>query len=290
MAEIKVTGKLIPTPRGKASIYRLKPPSVTEKTVRAFASQFGMPAEVTAGTVRSDANSLTYSNGMLEFTMCRTSGAIRFIDRSRWQVDDRTSDLKIEDQEAIRLAQSIVRKNTLAPAGETKFLRTARLHVAEASQDGKEAYDRTIDVAVALQRMVDKIPVDGPGGKVVVFLDHEGQMTGVERIWREIAGVYKAGGSFRTPQDAIADMAGQFKSKNGIIEVQEIRFGYFEDGWGSKQQYLQPAYVIVGMLTSPNGQIRKRTVFVTTALTNAVGRITPPLAEKAAQRSRPDAQ
>ena len=222
--------------------------------------------------------------------MCRTSGAIRFIDRSRWQVDDRTSNLKIEDQEATRLAQSIVKKNKLAPAGETKFLRTARLHVAEASQDGKEAYDRTIDVAVALQRMVDKIPVDGPGGKVVVYLDHEGQMTGVERIWREIAGVYRRGESFRTPQEAIADMAEQFKSKKGIIEVQEIRFGYFEDGWGGKQQYLQPAYVILGMLSSLEGSVRKRTVYVTTALSNAVGRITPPLARKPAQRSRPDAR
>jgi hypothetical protein len=287
MAEIKVTGKLIPTPRGRASIYRLKPPSVTEKAVRTLARRFGMQADTTLGTLTSDTDTLTYSQGLLEFSMCRASGAIRFIDRARWQVDDRKSDLKMEDASASRLAQNFVKKNKLAPSGETKFLRAAYLHVAEATQDGKQASDRTIDVAVALQRLVEKIPVDGPGGKVVVYLDHEGQMTGVEKIWREIAGVHRRGKSYRSPEEALKDMAEHFESKRGIIEVQEIRFGYFEDGWRSKQQYLQPAYVIIGMLTSPDGRTRKRTVYVTPALTNAVGRITPPLEKTSAQRARP---
>jgi hypothetical protein len=68
-----------------------------------------------------------------------------------------------------------------------------------------------------------------------------------------------------------------------------MRFGYFEEGWRTKQQYLQPAYVIFGMLTSPDSSIRKRTIYVATALTNAVGRITPVLQQKPAQRARPAA-
>ena len=286
MADIKVTGDLIPTPRGKARIYRLKTPSVNEKVVRALARQLGMQADAKSGTLRSDANKLTYSQGLLELTMYRASGGIRFIDHTRWQVDDRKSDLKIEDAAASRLAQNFVKKYKLAPSGETKFLKAARLHVGEATEGGKEATDRTIDVAVALQRMVDKIPVDGPGGKVIVYLDHERQATGVERIWREIGRVHRIGESYRTPQDALDDMAAHFRVKQGVIEVQEMRFGYFEDGWSSEQEYLQPAYVIIGMLTSPDSSIRKRTIFVAPALTNSVGRITPPLERERPQRAR----
>ncbi|MBZ5636378.1 MAG: hypothetical protein LAO55_24910 [Acidobacteriia bacterium] len=289
MADIKVTGKLIPTPRGPVRIYRLKPPSVNEKAVRSLARLLGMQADAKSGTLRSDADKLSYSQGLLELTMYRASGGVRFIDRARWQVDDRKSDLKIEDAAASRLAQNFVKKYKLAPAGETKFLKAARLHVGEATQGGKEASDRIIDVGVALQRIVDKIPVDGPGGKVVVYIDYERRVTGLERIWRELAGVYRRGESYRTPQNALDDMEAHFKAKRGIIEVQEIRFGYFEDGWHGKQQYLQPAYMIFGMLSSPDGSIRKRTIYVAPALSNAVGRITPPLETKPAQRARPAA-
>src|ERR1700732_5016132 len=78
MGDIKVTGDLIPTPRGKARIYRLKTPSVNEKVVRALARQLGMQADAKSGTLRNDTNKLTYSQGLLELTMYRASGGIRF--------------------------------------------------------------------------------------------------------------------------------------------------------------------------------------------------------------------
>jgi hypothetical protein len=289
MADIKLVGKLIATPRVPARIYRLKTPSVNEKAIRALARRLGMRAEAKAGALTSDEDKLIYSEGSLQLTMYRASGGIRFIDRARWQVDDRKSDLNIEDAAATRLAQNYTRKYDLAPGGQMKFFKAARLRVGEATEGGREASERTIDVAVALRRLVDKIPVDGPGGKVVVYFDHEKQATGFERIWRETAAVYRRGQSYRSPQSAVNEMAVHFRSKQGTIEVQEIRFGYFEEGWRTKQQYLQPAYVIFGMLTSPDSPIRKRTIYVATALTNAVGRITPALQRKLAQQDRPAA-
>ena len=289
MAEIKVDIKLIPTPRTPARIYRLKSPTVNEKAVRGLAGLLGMRADAKSGTLKSDADKLSYSQGPLELIMYRASGGIRFLNRMRWQMDDGKSDLKIEDAAASRLARTVIRKYKLAPSGETKFLKAARLHVAEATRGGKEASDRIIDVAVLQQRLVDKIPVDGPGGQVVVYLDYERQVTGIERIWREIAGVHKRGASYRTPQDALDDMAEHFKTKQGIIEVQEIRFGYFEEGWHERQRYLQPAYVIIGMLTSLEGSGRRRTVYVAPALSNNVGPITPALEAKRPQPARPEA-
>jgi hypothetical protein len=285
MAEIKVTGQLRTTPRGQGRIYRLKAPIVNERSLRALAQRLGMRADAKSGAVTSDADKLAYVNGSLELTMYRASGGIRFLDRARWQVDDRTTDLKIEDAAAIRLAQGVVRKQKLARLAETKVLKVARLRIGEATREGKEVYERTIDVAVALQRIVDKIPVDGPGGKVIVYLDRDGQPTGFERIWRKLGVVYRRG-SYRTPQSAIDEMAAQFRAKRGVLEVQDVRFGYFEEGWRSRQQYLQPAYIVFGMLTSPDGRVRKRSIYVAPALSNAAGRITPPLRRKPVQPSR----
>jgi hypothetical protein len=286
MAEIKITSKLISTPRQPARIYRLRVPRVNEKAVRSLAKQLGMLADGRSGALRTDADKLTYSEGHLELTMYRASGGIRFIDRAHWQADDGKSNLNIDDATATRLAQNLVRKYKLAPSAETKVLKTARLRVGEATKDGREVSERTIDVAVALQRLVDKIPVDGPGGKVIVYLNHERQATGFERIWRQIGVVHRRGQSYRTAESALDDMRAHFREKEGVIEVEEMRFGYFEEGWRSKQQYLQPAYIIIGMLTSPDRGIRKRTIYVAPALSNPAGRITPLLQRKRPQRAR----
>jgi|GEM_PF-3040278 hypothetical protein len=288
MADIKINTKLT-GPKGKpASIYRLVTPRVNEKSIRELAKQLGIQADSQSGVLKSDTDKLTFSVGHLELTMHRASGAVRFIDRARWQIDDRQSELKIGDEEASRLAQTVAQKYKLAPARETKFLKAARLHVAEATREGKEASDRIIDVAVALQRLVEKIPVDGPGGKVIVYLNAEREMTGFQRIWRDLDGVHRPGASYRPPQSAVEDMAAHFAKKRAVIEVQEIRFGYFEEGPRTRQRYLQPAYVIIGMLSAPEGGSRKRTIYVAPALTNNTGRITPPLEVKRPQRRRPE--
>jgi hypothetical protein len=286
MAEIKVTGKLIPTPRKPANIYRLKTPNVTERALRTLAKQMGMTADAKSATLCSSADTLIWSEGHLELTAYRASGAIRFVDRSRWQVDDRKSNLKIQDGIASRLALDLVKQMKLFPAREMQFLKAARLKVGEATRAGKEATERTIDVAVALQRLVDKIPVDGPGGKIIVYLDAQRSMSGLEIIWRQLGAVYRRNVPCRSPEAALRDLAAHYRSKEGIIEIENVRYGYFEEGWKGTQQYLQPAYIFFGVLSSPDGTVRKRMIYVATALTNPAGRITPPLKRKPPQRSR----
>src|SRR5262249_48833110 len=139
-------------------------------------------------------------------------------------------------------------------------------------------------------RLIDKIPVDGPGGKVIVYLDHEKQVTGIERIWREIERVHRPGKAYRTPQNALDDMARHYTAKLGIIEVQEMRFGYFEEGWRSKQQYMQPVYLKTGLLPPQDAHIQKRPVYVTPPLSNAVAHIPPPLKQKPRQLTRQPAR
>ena len=105
MADIKINAKLT-SPKGKpAPIYRLATRRVNEKAIRELANRLGLQADAKSGVLGSDADKLTFSVGHLELTMHRASGAVRFIDRARWQVDDRQSDLKIEDAVASVPAQ-----------------------------------------------------------------------------------------------------------------------------------------------------------------------------------------
>ncbi len=286
MAEIRVATKLLPMPRTPANVYRLKQPAVSERSIRGIARLLGMKAEQRMGRITSDVNKVMYSEQHLELTVYRASGGIRLIDRSRWQVDDRKADIQIDDATARKLATRAIRVKKLGAQREMRFLKASRLRVGEATKDGKHVSERTIDVGVAMQRMVDRIPVDGPGGKVIVYLDHQHHITGVERIWRQISGIHRRRQQHREPQLAIDEMAAHFADKQGIIEVQEVRYGYFEDDWQSTQKYLQPAYVIFGLTGLPDSNVRKRTIYVASALKRPMGHITPPLSKRQPQRRR----
>jgi hypothetical protein len=287
MAEIRLATKLIPTPHKRANVYKLKRAAVSERSVRDLAGQLGLRADAESARLTSAADKLSFAAEHLELTMFRSSGGFRLIDRSRWQVDDRESDVMIDDAAARRLAAGVIKKNKLAERSEMSFLRTARLRVGHAMRNGEQASERTIDVAVAMQRVVDKTPVDGPGGKIIVYLNHAKEVTGLERIWRDIERVHRRNQLLRPPQSAIDEMAEHFRSKIGTIEIQEIRYGYFEDDWRTSQQYLQPAYMIFAMLVAPGSKLRKRTIYVASALAKPVARITPPLANVPPQRPRP---
>jgi hypothetical protein len=60
------------------------------------------------------------------------------------------------------------------------------------------------------------------------------------------------------------------------LDIHEIRLGYFEDGWNSAQEFLQPAYVVLGILRSPDERLHRRSVMAVPAATNDVGEIMPP--------------
>lgn len=271
-------GARLTVPRGQADVIQLKPPVVNEKSVRRLAAQLGLEAKT--GILATSPDRVVYKEGFMELTVFRASGGFRFLDRSRWQLDDGKSNLRIKDADAGKRARAFALKMKLAPAKEFRFGKAARLHVAAADLDNKESYDRVIDVAVALQRQVGRVPVDGPGGRLVIYFDANGDVTGIEKIWRDRAKVFRKGGPFRTLDDLTAEMSAHYRTKDGLIEVQEIRTAYFEEGWRGEQKYLQPAYIVIGLAMLQNEGIRKKVVYVAPALSNAPARITPPLARK----------
>jgi hypothetical protein len=266
-------------------IYRCGDPEATESSAAELALRFGVPVD-NYGVMRSSAQTVTYSHGSREVIIYRRSGGLRFRDLARWQADHGGS-VDLGDDDAVRIAQDFVASNELAPADEVAVAKVTRLRVGLADREGTTAQERVIDVGVVLRRVIDGLPADGPGGHIMVYLGAEGEVTGVDRIWRPIAGVHSEVHSLHQ-REWLDERIGRHlgADRTARLDVQEIRLGYFENGWNSAQEFLQPAYVVLGTLRSPDERLRRRSVIAVPAATNDVGEIMPPDPEIGRQPER----
>jgi hypothetical protein len=186
----------------------------------------------------------------------------------------------------VKVAERYVRDYGIAPPRELEMLKVTRLNVASVSSDVGEANQRVVDVGVAFQRRIGGVPVDGPGGKVVVYLNHNAELTGFDRIWRDVAHVHRPVEALISPADAAAQMERYWRGEEGLIQIREVRFGYFELGPQQAQRYIQPAYVMLLRFVSPDDRIRMNSAFVMAAATNPVGRLMPRLKKPVLQDPR----
>jgi hypothetical protein len=283
----------LPIPRGfplrrRMNIYRVAVPRVTESAVREISGRFGLSSKGKAATVRSDKDRLALIDGSKVVTLYRASGGVRYQDRSRWQIDDGRANTQISDTEAVGVARGHVGKLNLAPLNECEVLKVTRLRVGSAARDGHAKEERTIDVGVIFRRLIDGVRVDGPGGMIVVYLDHDANVTGVDRLWREKGKVLRPVTDLRPIERVAREVETRLgNGLSGKTEVRDLRFGYFEYGWRDNQRVIQPAYVALLTLYSPDARIHRRTAYVTTAATNPVGVITPVRKSRPKQRPRP---
>jgi hypothetical protein len=285
MSPIPIIGKMPELPKAPPPIFTIPTPHVSETGLLRLARTFKLEASEKTGSTARDASSFTYSEGPFDLTLHRSTGAFRFRDRARWQVDHR-GNVDLSDAEAVNLARAHLRRYKLLPK-DSRVLRVSRLHVAAAGPTREMQDHRVIDAAVCFQPMVRGVPLDGPGGKVIVYLDHEGNMTCLDHIVRRIGPVHKKVTQLRSPEDAVEE-ARRTWTKRGIaaVEVSEVRFCYFELGWNDRQQYLQPAYIVLATLIGPDRRIRTGDIFVAPAAANSTGSLVTPPARRVVQKPR----
>jgi hypothetical protein len=287
--EVNFIERLEAAPKVKTQILALGRPGASAKAVREFAQSLKL--EAGAVTEAQDPTRFTFTAGQHVVTMFKASGALRYQDRSRWQVDDGTANLKISDAEAEKRALSLISAHKLAPTREFKLLKVTRLTVGEASADAQRGSERVVDVGVAFQRTIGGVPVDGPGGKLIVYMDHNGELTGFDKIWRPVAKVRAPVKALQPPKAAEEDLIRYWAKETGRIDVVDMRFGYLEFGYQARQAVLQPAYVMLLRVVSPNqredgSEIAIGSVHVFAAATNSVGRLMPPPKKIAKQAIR----
>lgn len=279
MTEIKFLKKMEKSPRLNTKIFRLLPPRVKEKKLLQTAKVFDLKGEKKAGELMIVPDEMTYTEGPYVVNLCRYSGALRYYDSSRWQVDDGKSTVTISDDRATNIAKNYIKDKKIVPLNECKLLKVTRLYVGSMKKGSNTAEERVIDIGVVFQRVIEGVPVEGPGGKVMVYIDHEGKVTGCDRIWRDIKEMYRPVPfrELRIPKFAEDNLVRYWRrSIYDLIEVEKARFGYFELSRGKSQRYLQPVYILPTRHLSAEKRIIMKSVHVVPAAIRSVGRIMPP--------------
>ncbi len=280
MAEITFLNRLPELQPVDTSIYLLKAPGVNEPSLREIARRFDLKGDLKSGEYFKDSEELTYTEGPFVVTLYRSSGTLRYYDRTRWQVDDRISNVEFSDDEAVEMAKRFISQSELIPLAECELSKVSHLRVGTMELDSDFAEERVIDVGVIFKRTVDGLPVHGSGGKVTVYIDHNGDVTGFERIWRDISEVYREVPfeQLRPPEYAERSLNRYLRwKKRGRTEVEAVHFGYFELGKGELQRYLQPAYImsfrLIGPEIGPDRRMITKSIHVVPAASKPVGRI-----------------
>ena len=280
MSDIQFLAHMDSSPKGPLPHFVVGRARYGTDAVMALAHQFGLGGNVDRGTLTQDAATLTYTEGSLRVTLYRASGGVRFHDMHRWQVDDGVANIQIEDADAVAVARGFVKKFGLAPENEFRVLKVTRLKVGKIALRGDKREERTIDVGVAFQRLLHGIPVEGRGGKLIVYFDGEKRLTGVDRIWRGIGKTTRPG-PLRPPEYAEKDLVRRWgksgPGSSGRIEVGQPRFGYFEKGWNDVQEVIEPAYFFPLTLISPSDErIKMKSLHITAASTKPHAVLMPP--------------
>jgi hypothetical protein len=264
------------TPAQPVQIYRLAPPEATLGELRLRARSLGLAGDATPESVQDDAVKITYAEGDREVSVYKASAGLRYHDGARWQVDDGQADIQFSDEDATGLAEDYVQSLGLASAAEMAIERVSHLRVAAADRTLTEIENRVIDVGVIFHRVLDGVPVLGPGGKITVYIDQYREITGIDRIWRTIARMERENVALVPYAQMLDGLTQRFDREGGVVDVLGVQFGYYEWGWEDRQEYLQPAYVIDLRLSSATGRFATRVQDVVAAAVNPIGPVTPP--------------
>jgi hypothetical protein len=273
VANVKLLATMPEVPPIPPPIYTLLRPNAGEERLLNLARTFGLKAHEEAGSIHRSASKFTYTEANFDVEMYRASGYLTFKNRAHWQVD-RGAAAELSDEDAATRASELLRSSRLLPE-RWRVQKVSRLAVASAGPNRAVQDRRVIDVGVHVQPLLHEIPVDGPGGRVNVYLDHQREVTCIEYCIRSINAVYRVVDALRSPADALEEADRAWSARRvHEVEVREVRLCYFELGPNVAQIYLEPAYMILATLVGRDSRIRTGDIFVTPAAVNTAGSLT----------------
>lgn len=232
-------------------VYKTKPVRLGPDEVKELAQGLSLSGQ---GQVADLGDTLVYNEGQFRIEARKQSGALWYLDEKRFLAGGPLDKPTFTEERAVILAEAFLRSSRLMPEDGVYVEQVRHLSDLAISADGKERVSRVVDTEVLFRRTIDGVPVNGPGSIITVYLDNEGQVTGCYKLWREIetepVGTVKTVG----PKSALAQIEANYDRQAQVfIGVEDLQFGYFAQGPGEAQAYLQPAYVAREQATTPDG-------------------------------------
>jgi hypothetical protein len=241
------------------TVYELPKPVVNNSVLTTLARNIGFTGA--SRTFSMDPESLGYQEGRHYFQIRRRSGAISMRHDDKYGIQTERA-FDIPDRRCDSIARKFLQSAKLFPLASAKLARVTHLHGAEANRKERKITDVLIDAGVVYRRLVDEVPVIGPGGLAMVNIGPGADVTGLTCLWRTTGkrvGKVKILSSDRAIE-AFEKVAGRFKGDTTVIKAE---FGYFEQGPLERQSVIEPAYALVYVVR--NGEVAHKSVFVINA-------------------------
>lgn len=233
-----------PLPRdipAKARVYTVPAPKVSATSLKSVARGIGLGSA--DFDLLTSKDRMGYQGGRWQIELQRASGALQAIDVDRYGVDTGKA-FELTDRRAQGLATKFLQHSQLVPLASARAVKVTHLRGADADVKGETLTERLLDAGVVFGRMVDGLPVTGPGGLAMVHLDPGGAVVGLRSTWRPLgksAGMVK----IRPIDWAVEGLEKETQGLIGKVSVLKAQFGYFEWGPLDRQTVLEPVYAFV---------------------------------------------
>lgn len=226
----------------KVNVYQLAKLSASTKAVADIAKQLGLKGKQREYSISPDWT--IYREGPYRVEVHKRSGALYYHDESRYGLQTE-KEFELDNTRAEEIANDFLRSANIIPKNESKLLKVTHLRGAVSSVgNGTDLRESVIDAGVIYGRFVDKISVEGPGGKAIVNIDPEGKVVGMSLLWRPLS--RKIGSVKVKKRDLILnEMEKSLAQIKGNVTVTKARFGYFEFDKYDLQKVLQPVYTFI---------------------------------------------
>ncbi len=217
-----------------------------------------------------DERAIKFMNGSIELEVSKAAGAEIFLDLDRY-ANRETKMREVDEKLFERDARAYIRTHMPdVDPGEVALYSVKKImdSVARLDDDGKmsEVRSGVANYIIVFQRRIKGVPVVGPGGKIRVYLSSNGEVIGHSKVWRQLDAPRGAAKPIVPPgrvQQALAERLRGHPAKS--VEIDFFEFGYFAEGRYTRQDVLNPVYLI-GYKGGPE---EKRVIKVVDAYTGA---------------------
>lgn len=240
---------------GKVGVYRFAPTSQADP--RALMDRFMNGSEM-AIVHRSEQGVVFFASPKDEndsFEQNLATGDIRFRRNMSRYLGDFAPKLP-SGEEAQQIALRFLKENDLLPRdpGQLNLAHTGGLRATSVLDGDKPGPIIDKLVTLSYSRVIDGLPVLGPGSKMVLDIGEGGEVVGLVRHWREIEPMNRKGigaEEIISPREAAARSAAQIREQFGeksFIKIVSSGQAYFDNNGG----ILQPVYYYQTQITLPD--------------------------------------
>lgn len=279
MTQIIFKNRLVTSPNLRTNIFRLMPIAANERKLLGLARKYKLSGDNRKAEIIKTVDALYYREKNYEVSVNKISGAVRYINLQKWQVDDGKSKINFKEAEAKSIAEQFISSHKLAKHNDYQYYKTTKLEVGILDSKTNKTDSRVIDLGVVYQRVINGIPVEGPGGKIIIYIDPDKEVTGCDMLWRDINQVFRSVPSNQLKSPRSFERSLNYKVKRlkmPKVTVEDMRFGYFEDGYEYRQLYMQPVYIAPYTVTSDDGKFVTKSFHIFNAAMRPVGKFRYP--------------